>query len=322
MDKKNEITEIKLDLLENGLDFVISALDPIIKPENENHLKYSILHLSAGVELILKERLRQEHWSFLFENINNANESNLNSGDFQSVNFEVTLQRLANICDVKFNDKEKRYLKELKKRRNKIEHFAFKEINVAIKSLASKVLSIILSFITKSFDEKSLTENSKKQIEILRKKIKGFTEFTSLRIAQIKTKLESVEKEYEIIKCPMCYQKTFVLSDDFNCLFCGYTDNSNNVAENYIENILGINKYLEIKEKGYLPLEQCPDCADYSLVDNGEHFICFSCLNVWSREDINECSGCGQLYIKEDVDYDICNGCMEYHYKKLEEDNY
>ncbi len=320
MDDKKAINEIQFDLLENGLDFVLSALDPIIEPKNETQIKYSILHLSAGIELILKERLRNEHWTLIFENTNSANTSDLSSGDFQSVNLENALIRLENICGITISNKDKQYLRELRKRRNRIEHFAFKEIEPAIKSLVSKVLSTIFTFITEAFDHDSLTDKSQGQIEILRKNSQKFTEFVDLRLAQIKDEVIKQRKNFDIIKCPMCYQESFILADDLKCLFCGYTDTPETAAENYIENVLRINKYYEVSQGGHYPLEQCPECGNTTMVDDGDNFICFTCLSKWDRDEFKECSDCGQLYRVHDDDYiDVCESCLKYRFEKFGE---
>jgi hypothetical protein len=63
-------------LLENGLDFVPSSLEHLTAasatsaPENgsqKRHLKYALIHLGSGIELVFKERLRQEDWQLLFQ---------------------------------------------------------------------------------------------------------------------------------------------------------------------------------------------------------------------------------------------------------------
>lgn len=320
MDNSSTPKEIQFDLLENGLDFVLSALDIIIEPKNETQIKYSILHLSAGIELILKERLRNEHWTLIFENTNSANTSDLASGDFQSVNLETALLRLENICGVPISDKDKQYLRELRKRRNKIEHFAFKEIEPAIKSLVSKVLSTMFSFITESFDHASLTAKSQEQVETLRKNSIKFTEFVDLRLAQIKDEIIERKKTLDIVKCPMCYQESFILADSLRCLFCGYTDSPETAAENYVENVLRKNRYYEATQGGHYPLEECPECGDETMIDDGENYICFNCLSKWDKDEFNECSGCGQLYRVHDDDYiDVCDSCLKFRIEKFGE---
>ena len=52
--------DLQFDLLENGLDFIASGLDHIARGATKTDLKYGVLHLASGIELVLKERLRQE----------------------------------------------------------------------------------------------------------------------------------------------------------------------------------------------------------------------------------------------------------------------
>ena len=58
---------LEYTLLENGLDFISSALKHLKNQPTKRELKYAVLHLSAGIELILKERLKREHWSLVFD---------------------------------------------------------------------------------------------------------------------------------------------------------------------------------------------------------------------------------------------------------------
>ncbi len=321
MKKEKKITKIEFDLIENGLDFILSSLEPILNQKNDGQLKYSILHISAGVELILKERLRQEHWTLIFDNPNSANELDMLSGDFQSVSLETSLLRLENVCKIQFTDRERSSLKELKKKRNKIEHFQVNEIDAAIKSLVSRVLSAIFSFVTEHFYYKTFAPRTQGQIDDLRKKVKGFEEFTRLRLAQIKDELETAIENYEIVNCPKCYQETLPVSNELQCLFCGFTDSPHKVAELYVENIQGYSRYLELKDGGHFPLDQCPNCYDESVVEIGDHFYCFSCMEVWHRIQLAECSGCGNLYEPHDDDNDICDACESDRYTRWEKAN-
>lgn len=318
MKKKDNIKTIEFDLIENGLDFIISSLKSIVESKDEIQLKYSVLHLSSGIELILKERLRREHWTLIFSNIKAANLQSLKSGDFHSVNFYDMIERLENVCGIAFLDFELNYLKELKKRRNRIEHFEFKEKEKAIKSLTSKVLSIIVSFINEHFDKDSLTNHSNEQLTYLRKKIADFDEFTEFRLAQINSELEIKKQETEVVTCSMCFQKAFVLNEELNCLFCGYSDDADNAALNYIENVLGISSYLEYKDGGYFPLETCFECENDSLVNDNGNFICFNCSYTWEESDVLTCSNCGELFLRQqDTFIDNCDSCLTYRIEKF-----
>lgn len=112
--KQNLSENIQFDLIENGLDFITSGVEHILKEKSPHELKYAILHLSAGTELLLKEMLKIEHWTLIFENPNHAKYELLKNGEFKSVDFETLIIRLTNICQIKITDKEKSILKQLK----------------------------------------------------------------------------------------------------------------------------------------------------------------------------------------------------------------
>jgi hypothetical protein len=66
-------TDFQYTLLENGLDFVHSCLGHLNAAQEakevgaqKRHLKYALIHLCSGIELVLKERLRQEDWKLVF----------------------------------------------------------------------------------------------------------------------------------------------------------------------------------------------------------------------------------------------------------------
>ena len=64
----NEQAKFQLNLLANGLDFILGAAEraAIGAPRD---LKYAMLNLVDGVELLVKARLEQEHWTLLFDQV-------------------------------------------------------------------------------------------------------------------------------------------------------------------------------------------------------------------------------------------------------------
>jgi len=104
------MAKITLNLLDNGIDYIYEAVQPIFRENfkshnNSNHSwKYSVLHLYSGIELLLKEKLKQEHWSLIFQDISSANSIKLRNGDFVSVYHEELVKRLKNISGVTLND--------------------------------------------------------------------------------------------------------------------------------------------------------------------------------------------------------------------------
>lgn len=317
--KQNLSENIQFDLIENGLDFITSGVEHILKEKSPHELKYAILHLSAGTELLLKEMLKIEHWTLIFENPNHAKYELLKNGEFKSVDFETLIIRLTNICQIKITDKEKSILKQLKKLRNKIEHFEFNENIEAIKSLSSKVLCLILNFINNNIEHDSLSLTSQDYVERLRKALVKFKEFSNLRTAQIKLKLEETQKKFKIESCPLCRQSTFVLNDPLECIFCGYTDEPETVARLYAENILGTSYHICMTDGGEFPVVDCIHCdGNETFVSKGyDGYVCFNCFETNENDELKSCNQCGQIFESTHEDgLDICEYCVEYLFNK------
>jgi hypothetical protein len=89
---------------------------------DQRDLKYAILHLQAATEVLLKVRLMREHWSLVFRNADQATQSALSSGDFQSVGLKETLTRLKGIAGVDPSPKHREGFLRLSDERNKLQH--------------------------------------------------------------------------------------------------------------------------------------------------------------------------------------------------------
>ena len=117
---------LKLSLLSNGIDFIQSGIEHFFlkdDPDPRSH-KYAILHLFAGVLLLLKERLRQEHWSLIFKDVARAGES-----DAKTVDFDEALQRLKSCSKLQLGDRNGKLLRKAQLLRNRLEHYEF-ELNL------------------------------------------------------------------------------------------------------------------------------------------------------------------------------------------------
>ena len=171
----------KLLLLTNGLCFLLQAIEHFKCGENNKYntdreLKYSTLHLFSGISLILKEKLKREHWSLLFADVNKANEQSLMSGGLYSVDFTECQNRLSNIVSVKFTKKQKHILSLLREKRNKIEHFFESESLDSFKPILARCLIFSLDFI-KEYLNSNLSDVEKKFIEQISKECFKLEEF-------------------------------------------------------------------------------------------------------------------------------------------------
>jgi hypothetical protein len=213
--------DFHFSLLENGLDFVLSAIEHLTlasvgQPDQKRQLKYAVLHLSSGIELILKERLRVEHWSLLFKDVNKADETAYSSGDFVSATYQEVLDRLAGISAVIIEPKRKRQLDDLRKRRNRLEHFGTAEGLLAALASTSAMASFIFDFIEENFDEAQKSEEEI-YLEEIKESLVKCTAIVTERWKEIK---QSVDGAFATAQCPRCgHEAASIDAGEVRCFF-------------------------------------------------------------------------------------------------------
>lgn len=276
------IPKVKFDLLENGLDFVTEAIVAINTTSNNKRLKYSVIHLCSGIELIFKEVLRNKDWRLIFQEPKEAKPELLQSGDFESVKFKKLIGRLESDCKVIFSVDDKKLLDELRLKRNKIEHFKVDEKVSAIKSLCSQILNLLIQFIDHNIDLTNVTPTSIRYINNLPKELAKFNSFLSVRNQIIKPKFDKKIADGLIaMKCPNCLQKTLFNDPHLKCLFCNYTNTPEFLASE-------INRTFNGDQ--ILTIKYCSKCADSTLIKSDDNIICLTCNNITiddeTRQDI------------------------------------
>lgn len=110
--RKSPPQNLRLNLLENGIDFIRSAIqdhffDDGARPEA---YKYAVLHMYAGVLLLLKEKIRRELPLLLF------------TGRGKTLNFGE-IQRTLPLAGVTLSQEAQDTLETFQKLRNVLEHY-------------------------------------------------------------------------------------------------------------------------------------------------------------------------------------------------------
>lgn len=119
MNQRVDTGQLFTGLVENALDFFRRAVDEV-----GDSPKYSIIHFSTAVELILKARLLKEHWSLVFSKLKAAEPEKLESGEFRSVSFSQARLRLKKIVGEELTSSERETFSQLRDHRNQLVHFA------------------------------------------------------------------------------------------------------------------------------------------------------------------------------------------------------
>ncbi|MFJ5534146.1 hypothetical protein [Streptomyces sp. NPDC093261] len=76
-------SEVYFPPVRNGLDYLVSVVEHLeagTERVSARDLKYAVLHLAAGAEVLLKARLQLEHWSLVFSDPAKARRSELEDG--------------------------------------------------------------------------------------------------------------------------------------------------------------------------------------------------------------------------------------------------
>lgn len=321
--------EMNYTVLENGLDFVfmsarnLSVINEasIGDEEKKRLIKYSLLHLSSGIELVFKHKLLQEHWTYVFADMNKAKKEVLQSGEFKSADSETIIERLKNLCDIEITQDEMKDLRNLRNRRNKAEHFSLNENILSIESSIHKNISILIKVIVEHYDLDEFTDEENELFLQIKALLRQSQQHYNDAITIAQKELEQTGMENYVVTCPECEEEFLLRDDGTKCIFCGYKATGETVAHDYISNVLGISEYEVVTGGGEFPQYECPECASEALVydyDN-EKVICFNCDYEDKTLNILFCDECGNIYRNygsSEDDIGICSDCLDYHINK------
>lgn len=107
----------KITLLENSYGFINESIMNYRRSKrSERYASFAILHLIQGLELMLKNVLRNEHPILIYENIDKPS---------NTVSLSQCLTRLKSIANIEINQKEDKAIKRAISQRNKIVHYEY-----------------------------------------------------------------------------------------------------------------------------------------------------------------------------------------------------
>ena len=100
---------LKFSLLKNALDSLTLGLEFALSDrQDKSKLKLAVLLVAQSVELLLKERLRREHWSLIYRNVDRAG-----SYDAITVSINEAKKRLTSITNITFSCGKYFYVKKV-----------------------------------------------------------------------------------------------------------------------------------------------------------------------------------------------------------------
>ena len=299
-----------MSLKENAIDFLNRAIELVSRVEKGEEdvasLKYAVIFLTTALELLMKAILEKNHWCLVFKNLNKASKDNLRKQDFESVDFNLALERLEKILGIKLEEGEKKKLKSLQKYRNRILHYSV-EINLLqAKSLLAKGFIIFINLYRELCDNK---EEHIALVQHIHANLKDFHKFVQLKLREIQKEMSDYERPIEPYKeCPNCLLKTIVFKDNDRC-FCLYC-----LKEFSVEDLC----FFEDE------VDHCPKCGHktfgFVLYNNDEgEFICIRCGH--RQEYLNDNFICKQITaLAKQQEWDEVKSLLkEWFYENYEE---
>ena len=214
-------------ILKNGFCFLSRAIKNLKDSKDSNakneELKYAILHLWSGVFLILKVRLCREHWNLLVSNRGKTTFENFCVGSFQGVRFDQCKDRLLKVLPVGvFNGGNEELLNNLRKKRNKIEHFFEDEISSdSTSSILYKSLNFIIGFIRDHIEIKDTDHEIIEYKEEIIKECLGLKKFVEEKMDSIQPLLDKKKITLHCYECDNLALAHSTCGDFLECLFCG-----------------------------------------------------------------------------------------------------
>ncbi|MFD1145649.1 hypothetical protein [Saccharothrix hoggarensis] len=325
--------------LENGLDYLTDAVHRLTRTPSPRDLKYAVLHLHAGVEVLLKYRLICQDWRLILEDkdkdatLAEVTEEDYQAGRFRSIGVGKALKRLQTLQDVTFTSGQKRAAAALERFRNQLQHHGLTSTAEAVEAQAAKALGFIVDFIdTHITPETHLTAADEQVLAEAMPDIRSALGTITALVNQRMQGLRPVLARVWTAWCPDCGQLAVLLEDRHpdrphgsehsrpRCVFCtARWDSREAYVDDFTGTRLGLGSHYEAAhDGGDTPTEPCPECGHDMVVwfdpTTGEpgpnrSGLCFFC----GCEFNDRCPRCECPVDNRDIDEGtaLCSDCID-----------
>lgn len=304
-------------LVENGFDFLNKAIG-----ELEDYPKFSVIHFHAAVELFLKARLMEEHWSLVISNRQDPDWSKFISGNFQSISLDGAADRLEKVVRSGLTKAELTSFRDITKHRNKVVHF-FHEAHSAeenreqVRDIVKQQLTawyFLHHILTKRWDD-VFSKWSTTLFEIDRK-LRSLHTFLQVVFDQIKSKIDTEKAKGELFQCcPSCgfeaqhHESVHKEVYEANCRVCDLSEKALKIICSSCDGVI------TFISEGFGSCDNCkkrfePDDLADELNDKVDSYLAVKDGDSYS--DFGHCSDCDGYHtvVRLGVDSYICTSCF------------
>lgn len=324
-------------MVENAFDFLETAIN-----EFEDKPKYSVIHFSTAIELILKARLIHEHWSLIV-----AEEPNIkkfNSGDFMSIGFKKIIPRINNVLGEKIHIETQKCFENIAKHRNKVIHFYHEASSqpASEKDIDTIVIEqcngwYYLKKLFNKWDDVFGKYNGK--ISTIDFRIKRYQTYLNVAYQRIKPEIDKEKEQgYKFKECRSCHleaskeEKLTDLLYKYECKICSFDEFAVKVLCPECKNSILITEDSDSRKCNSCNREFSQDelwdaldtemCEPYdyvskncaacmgsgSVVFHNDYYVCTECINIC--REIYLCEWCNEYQIDGgDLKWSYISGC-------------
>lgn len=321
------------DIVESALEFLQTSCDEYerVDLEEQRRLKHSTISLCTGIELVLKARLSQEHWTLVPANIDRYQEGDWERGSFQSVGLRDAIARLSEVCHVDISQQAETAFSDLSDVRNKFTHFVSEESAERVTGTQLRAWHYFVDLVDDDFLR--LTEKQSSALQAIKNRMLQREEFLTVRFEHIRSMIEArIEAGGDVIVCPFCNHTALSVGEGAVCLVCGSGKSEpGKYAEEYARrsahwmssdeyyNMQWAAECSECRERActVAPSELRGKCEEAVLENEGirresgveiEPWYCFNCGAVYDSIDVVECTRCGKLFARTGEE-SLCPSC-------------
>ncbi|WP_158997581.1 hypothetical protein [Streptomyces aureus] len=324
-DRAADDPEFHFPVVRNGMDYLLSVLEFLDEPTARD-IKYAVLHLQAGTEVLLKWPLARRDWRLVVE-VNKegeiCDEAHFQRGDFRSIGIPAARRLLKDKLGIAISNRDFRAIKALAEYRNRLQHFGMAGLAAApvaaIEARAVKVLDFLLDFIHNHLRphlDAGDSHHVDEQMELVRAGLNRVKALVELRMERVRSDLAAGAPW--AVECPQCGQFAMVVDADqakVECRFCHGAWSSQDAADVYVDAVLKTSTFMSVKDGGEPPVVSCIECAEETLFPrivvasdrSGTTARCFTCDLI---ADLVLCDTCGHWMYEDETG--MCDSCLSW----------
>lgn len=228
--KKQTKEEMFHAVVRNAIDFIDASIDDL-----EKRPKNGIVDFYTAIELFLKARLMEEHWTLILGKPDSANIHSFSVGDFHSVYLEDAAKRLKDVLDDSIPEKALDKFKALGEHRNQIVHFAHTDYQDVAGAKAGVVVEQwsawhhLHDLLTNKWNQ--IFSAHLPEIERLNARMLQQKEFIKARFSELEESIRIKAKAgVLVVECDSCHMEAGIVTElhkwgsDYDCAVCHAKD--------------------------------------------------------------------------------------------------